>query len=595
MESKNPFTVRTPESIEAHDVLSLFVDVFTDFYKILEQGHTFIHGARGTGKSMMFRFMEPDCQLLKRECKLNELDYFGVLVSIKKTSLNLTELARLENRHADIIINEHFLVVHIIINLLESLEKISLDDSNTEELKVFVTETVRPLLIKSGASIDRNEIDALSSSLEIIEFLKSLFETVYNNILIYFKKLAFLDEIVPYNEIIIGYMDFFVPFVNGLRKQSWFANGPIFLMLDDADNLSEVQTQILNTWVHTRTSVDISLKISTQLNYKSKLTINKQRIESPHDFSEINISTVYTTGRDKYKQRIIDIINKRLDLYEYDSDPSKFFPEYEKQENEIRDIAESIKENWGDEGRGHRPGDDALRYARPNYMASLEGSRKSGSTYYYAGLEQIIHVSSGVVRYFLESAFQMFTAEESVNGSPISSIRPSIQHEVLKEQSDHFLFSGLDNLVDECEDEIEVDKLEKLRNLVQALGGVFHAILLDKDRSERKVFSIALTEKPTTEILEIFNLGVKHGYFHPSFIGNKEGTGRTRLYILNRRLAPHFKLDPTGFAGYLFMTNDALREAMIKPKSLLNRIKKGKVDDVLKKIQTDLFDEGDTL
>ena len=58
------------------------------------------------------------------------------------------------------------------------------------------------------------------------------------------------------------------------------------------------------------------------------------------------------------------------------------------------------------------------------------------------------------------------------------------------------------------------------------------------------------------------------GFFHESYIGNKEGDGRTWLYVLNRGLAPIFHLDPTGFTGYLFMTNDDLRKAIQTGKRL---------------------------
>ena len=59
---ENPFEIKTPEQNSAQDVVDLFVDVFPDFYQVLEKGHTFINGPRGSGKSMMFRYIQPDCQ-----------------------------------------------------------------------------------------------------------------------------------------------------------------------------------------------------------------------------------------------------------------------------------------------------------------------------------------------------------------------------------------------------------------------------------------------------------------------------------------------------------------------------------------------------
>jgi len=56
------------------------------------------------------------------------------------------------------------------------------------------------------------------------------------------------------------------------------------------------------------------------------------------------------------------------------------------------------------------------------------------------------------------------------------------------------------------------------------------------------------------------------------------------IYILNRCIAPEFGLDPTGFAGYLFVTNATLVAAMNQGK-LLRAIKKNE-----EPLQLKLFD-----
>jgi hypothetical protein len=47
------------------------------------------------------------------------------------------------------------------------------------------------------------------------------------------------------------------------------------------------------------------------------------------------------------------------------------------------------------------------------------------------------------------------------------------------------------------------------------------------------------------------------------------------LYVLNKRLAPNWTLDPTGFSGYLFLQNRLLEEGIINPQKLLSRIERG--------------------
>jgi ABC-type enterochelin transport system ATPase subunit len=95
---KNPFEVNTPEGISAEDVHDLFVDVFSDFHQVPKSGHTFLNGPRGSGKSMMFRYMMPNCQrIIKAEGgeitykEISELDYFSLYIPIKLTDINLKE------------------------------------------------------------------------------------------------------------------------------------------------------------------------------------------------------------------------------------------------------------------------------------------------------------------------------------------------------------------------------------------------------------------------------------------------------------------------------------------------------------------------
>ena len=141
---------------------------------------------------------------------------------------------------------------------------------------------------------------------------------------------------------------------------------------------------------------------------------------------------------------------------------------------------------------------------------------------------------------------------------------------------------------DQSKEAPPAEDVTKLSNLIRTLCGTFRQILLS-DRSERRVFSIAFSDTPDEEIKRVLKLGSQLGYFHVSAIGNKDGTGRTPLYVLSRRLAPHFNLDPTSFAGYLFVTSDRVRQALSNPDRLLRQMKTKGVDAVFETGQLELF------
>ncbi|MGE3467445.1 MAG: hypothetical protein AB7J13_10985 [Pyrinomonadaceae bacterium] len=142
------------------------------------------------------------------------------------------------------------------------------------------------------------------------------------------------------------------------------------------------------------------------------------------------------------------------------------------------------------------------------------------------------------------------------------------------------MFSEFDKLqTGTGSEKVPLATARKLRNLIEAMGRTFE-LLLVSDASERRVFSIAFSDRPDEEINEVLRLGIRYGYFHESNIGTKDGTGRTKLYILTRRLAPHFSLDPTSFSGYKFVTTKAIHEAMITPDSLVGRVRRKGFDEV---------------
>jgi hypothetical protein len=120
------------------------------------------------------------------------------------------------------------------------------------------------------------------------------------------------------------------------------------------------------------------------------------------------------------------------------------------------------------------------------------------------------------------------------------------------------------------------------------LGQLFHSILVS-DRAERVVFSVALTDKPDLELQEVIDLGVKHGYFHKSTIGNKNGNGRDRLYILSRVLSPFFKLNPLSFGGYQFMSSESLKVSLTRPKVFVSAYLK-KLESSKNENELNLFD-----
>lgn len=598
-EQSNPFSVQTPEDITADVAFKLWVDVFTDFKKIRDIGHCMLNGPRGSGKSMMFRYLQHDCQCLDRRCRLDNLDFFSVLVSIKNTGLDLTEFQRLENTNASIILNEHFLTMFVASRVFRELSGAKIVDTpeNRNAVATLSSAEIMPRLLRCGLPPQPRKPVARSSVAHRLSAISDRFDDLFNQVVTHLKQLAMNpDARGKYAGPLCGYIDFLFPILKAVAALPFMPHGPIYLLIDDADNLSDMQTRVLNSWVATRTSGSVSIKISTQLRYKTYQTTDGTLIESPHDYSEVNLEEIYTSNKGKYLDRVRAIVEKRLASVGLHPDPYKFFPPDHDQEKEIDRIKEQLRRDFDTTGRGHTASDDVVRYARPMFIAGLGGPRKSKSTYCYAGFEQLVDISSGLIRYFLEPAAQMYSEEASslVQGNVIS-IEPGTQDRIVRREAEKLMFTEFEKLpLDEMTPSpgsvsAPADQKKRLYNLISALGGLYHLKLVSKD-AERRVFSVALSGVPDPDLTSLFRLGVHYGYFQRSSIGNKDGTGRTALYILTRRLAPYFKLDPTSFAGYLFVTSETLLRAVENPDRFLRRVKKEGMDDFQTR-QLNLFSE----
>jgi hypothetical protein len=104
---------------------------------------------------------------------------------------------------------------------------------------------------------------------------------------------------------------------------------------------------------------------------------------------------------------------------------------------------------------------------------------------------------------------------------------------------------------------------------------------MDEHASQRRVFSFVISDSVPPNLEEILNMGVKFGYLYEDATGRKTGMGRTKLYVLSRRLAPAFKLDPIGFSNYLSLTSTFLLEVSERPNSFVSRLRKQGPDSVV--------------
>lgn len=581
----NPFAVKTPETLTPQEIVELFVP-YPEFSFLQDTGHQFLHGHRGSGKSMMLKMMEPECQSLHTNTPIDNLRYFGTYLSIKTTEINQPEFERLELETSGFVLSEHVLATKVLSGLITSTARYVVARTQSvpklDSVKAFVCKDLAPRLEMCGWTADSlvEDVGAISDVSEAFSLISQVIDRVHAKTIHYVRSRAFISTSLPYTGALFGFQDAVLPIVRSLQSHALLPECPVYILIDDADNLTEQQTRVLNTWVSYRSTDVVSLKISTQLSYKTMATSGGTVIEAPHDFSEIYFTSVRTGSiREGYPELVEDIVDRRLHKYGLAEIRARdFFPPDEAQELAIRSIADEIKQAWASKaGGGYRAGDDAYRQARPEYIRRLGGKSKQSANYKYAGFDQLVHISSGIIRFFLDTAARMFAEElKKSGGKKITIISPAIQDAEIRRQSNDLFLASFEQIQSEVQKSgaMAIGEVKQLRNLIEGIGFLFHAHLMDENASQRRVFSFYITDQPNERLFRLLNLGVRYGYFYKDSITRKEGRGRVILYVLTRRLAPAFRLDPIGFSHHLSLTGDYLLGLSENPRTFDRRLKR---------------------
>lgn len=567
--STNPFVVESPEKLSAKQIVDLFIERFTQLETVRQRRHTFIWGARGSGKSMMLRYLEPQCQAIAQGNIAKFLNQVEALLAVycpcKEGHANKSELLLL-NKSASLIITEHVLNLSIADRLVHCLrtqfpqgyfEKSATTDFAANVSDLFDRASIASSL-QEATRLVRMEDDPL-------RWLQSLFAAENKKITSFLRGNVLYGGTAIYQGATSGYHDFLLPLMRLVQNFIEAASVPVYILLDDADRLTENQQTIINSWLANRDQGVLCLKVSAQREgYKTFLTREGSRIEQPHDYSEIDVDELYTKNKSDYSEKIKLIAERRLTL----SDPptkdiEKFLPADPTEEKLLEQFRRETGDEWEKTGKPGRRSDFVTRYATARLFQHLKAGKKRKS---YAGFQTMVHLSSGVIRDFLEPCYLMFDKCVSEGSDPksIELIPPRIQDEVLFRYSEEFVLQK----PEEIRKSLPPDRwtqVESLARLVSSLGRLFYERLHDPEAREARLFSFTVRGQPSAQVEEVLHLGVLHRYFQLRTYSTKEGGGREKWYIFNRRVCPVFKLDPTGFEGRISLTPEFLKLACEDP------------------------------
>ncbi len=586
---QNPFFNDETESYKIEEIYKWFVADKTVLSQLYKPKHNFICGDRGTGKSMLMRYLEPYCQFkanggwenfLKREDS-----FIAFYIPIPKNLININVFQSPDLPVPETIFAHYFnmLMTECIINTMQT--QLSDVHFNDDAKKTFVKDFINLLnpLPESIEEID-NLIDAVNSPFEWILAFVDHEKNRITNFINYFALRK-----TDYTASLSDYHTFVLPFVK-LIKRYYDFNNSIYLLIDDAGNVFDFQQKTFNSWIANRNHNDLSIKISTVMSYyKTFLTITGDFIDGKNDFQYIHLDNYGSKSELSTAKELKTIIDKRLKECEIPYDSNDLFKISKKQKS----IMEQARLNAAEIANTENVEDTnryVSRYTMREFYKIISSNNKNRRTSVarkYCGIEDIISFSSYNIRDCLKTCSMIFDEAypniTELTPDDILPISAEIQDKIINKISKSEVVN-----ITLFKEHYKNERVFELKKLITSLGALFRKRLLDYKCSEYGVtaFQTSMADL-TEEEREIIKIGVEQRYFLRRFYSDKDGSTINTAYALNKMFFPYFKLELSPFAGRVKINLENFKTAYISPKEFANRYETEETEQLM---QLSFFD-----
>lgn len=576
----NPFDIVSAELMDPKEVAAEFVRDHTEYSKLAAYSHTVVWGSRGSGKSMHFKFMEPRAQAWRKDLSLNGNvheylkqpgAFLGIYVNCRDGILNREELRRVGNLPK---VDMDFL--HIIFNrYMASVILLKMCTTISEQLPLVVASTVKRDGLPEWAKILISEREFKFGVLieRVKEFSKSIIEKLGKLIDDHFlcspkppRRENFPQEAPRLNPDVIDFLEYV--------RASIGIMVPFFLLFDEANELSAIHQLCIASLIGHRSQKTLCVKVASQRHgYRRGQSLEGQ-VDETHDYTSLDLDELYTSHQEAYYGRLKAIGNWRLHNAGIRKDIAEYLPANSAELKALEKAKNIAAKRYAAIPIEKRPLDklNFIKKYAPAIIYQEILSHKARKS--YAGFDNLVHLSSGIVRSFLDCCSRMYTRYTEKNpGQEPESIPISIQDTIIREYADEFIQAQILDKIEELDPRSkEYKELQQLRNLLLGLGTLFRARLMDKDSREPRIISISLKDQADDELKRVLDLAEREAFLHYKWYRSKRGDHNLQCYVLNRRLCPHFNLDASGFQGRLEVSADELKQSITDPKGFSNRI-----------------------
>ena len=549
----NPFDLVTANDLKYEEIPHLFVGDYTQFNKISKHFDTVLEGQRGTGKTMILRYMAFETQIRiwtdekgkrAKDFLTEASNFVGVYCRLEQGVFDRSDLDAIDDEYRRERLFEHRLCLFCLSMMLTAAMSIrnvlQADGKALDEVRRYLA-----LLLQE---------DSLNQCVGWTEAFNYGVRTIDMRVTeedIHLGSLLPGGRPIPFNPW-LSLSAQVVPFIE-LLQRTFGIRCPFFMMLDDFDVLSPSQQTLVFRTASARRLGVVCFKYGIMsLGKKVILSGRDRTYREGHDYDHVSLDWTDKGLQTDYKKAAQLMTEKRLGAKSW---PQNFgiasmLSPWQHGNQLMTEVKDLMRFEWEGLPGSKRPrtfGNYWSKYGNARYFQYLAQKKIH---HRYAGYDTVIDISSGIYRQYLEICSRIVAKALASGWRPVSRvpINAEIQDDCIREYSREMMDSLSVTAGDTTAlltGNIQVTS-KHMVTFIESLSQLFKNRLLSNIR-EPEIFCISVRDgldknamaKAILDVAERESILQRRS---SDYTPKTAGGPSLPTYMLNRRLAPRWSL-----------------------------------------------------
>jgi hypothetical protein len=546
---ENPFELVTATDIRYEDIPQLFVGDYTDFNTIKKHFDTVLEGQRGTGKTMVLRFMALETQIkvwteqkkrLAADFLKDQRNFVGVYCRLDQGVFDRSDLDAVGSNERKDRLFEHRISLFCLSHCLKTVSFIFTcvqgNESALDRIKRRLSSILNEPKINEcngwfetyAFAQDTIDVRVTEEDLHLSSLLPGGTPTEFN------PWMSLSGQIVPWFQLL---------------QETLAISCPFFLMLDDFDVLRPSQQLAVFRTASARKLGTVCFKYGIMtLGKKVILSGTDRTYRAGHDYDPLILDWTDKGLQTDYKRAIDAITERRLKAKGWPEGVTfdGILAEWKRGKELREEVKRLMQSDWSRLPKDKRPKTFENFWSKYGNARYFQFLAKKKIHHRYSGYETAIDVSSGIFRQYLEPSSKIVASAlgsgwRPTSGKPISA---EIQDEAIRSYSQ----AMMDNLSVTAGDttslllgDIQITSRHMV-TFIESLSQLFNNRLHSNIR-EPEIFCLAIRNgidsNPTAKA--ILDVALRESILHrraADYTPKSAGGPPLPTFMLNRRLAP---------------------------------------------------------